>query len=108
MRLRLAGLAFRVLAIIVTCGAARAHDQWVDGTRVPIWVKTYCCGPEEAHLLDIGQVHRVAGGYRIDGLDRIVVPEHVYPSQDGQVWAFYNRGFGPNALVRCLFLPWSF
>ncbi|SEE49465.1 hypothetical protein SAMN05519104_6298 [Rhizobiales bacterium GAS188] len=108
MSRRLAGLAFRVLATIAACDAACAHDQWADGTRVPAWVKKYCCGPEEAHLLDVGQVHRVVGGYRIDGLEGLVVPERVYPSQDGQVWAFYNGGFGPNALIRCLFIPWSF
>ena len=52
--------------------------------------------------------HCSAGGYRIDGLDRVVAPWRVYPSQDGQVWAFYNGGFGPSALVRCLFIPWNF
>jgi hypothetical protein len=108
MRLNPAGLALCILAGITICGTARAHDQWTDGTRVPGWVKAYCCGVEDAHLLDIGQVHRVIGGYRIDGLNRVVAPWHVYPSKDGQVWAFYNGGFGPDALVRCLFIPWSF
>jgi hypothetical protein len=108
MRHRLVGLAVRLLASILACSAACAHDQWADGTRVPAWVKQFCCGAEDAHLLDISQVHRVVGGYRIDGLDRVVAPWRVYPSQDGQVWAFYNGGFGPSALVRCLFIPWSF
>jgi hypothetical protein len=108
MRHRLAALAFCIVAPALVCGAAHAHDQWADGTRVPAWVKQYCCGAADAHLLDIGQVHRVVGGFRIDGLKRVVPPERVYPSQDGQVWAFYNGGFGPDALVRCLFIPWNF
>jgi hypothetical protein len=108
MRLKFAGLALCIIASTLMHGTVLAHDQWADGARVPGWVKAYCCGVEDAHLLDIGQVHRVLGGYRIDGLNRVVAPWHVYPSQDGQVWAFYNGGFGPDALVRCLFIPWSF
>ena len=49
------------LAAAITVSPAPAHDYWIDGKKIPEWVKASCCGPADAHHLDPGQVHRISG-----------------------------------------------
>ena len=58
---------------------ASAHDVWADGSQIPVWVKSACCGKDEAHLLRPSQVHKVEGGYRIDGYPLIVPDTSALP-----------------------------
>jgi hypothetical protein len=69
---------------------AKAHDTWKNGVAVPAWVKASCCGPEDVHLLSPEEVHKVDGGYRIDGYPDLIPNDTVFPSQDGNYWAFYR------------------
>lgn len=92
--------------LIVLSLLTPVHDQWANNTPVPKWVKSYCCGPQDVHELDISQVHRVKGGWKIDGVDSLVTDERVFPSQDGEVWGFWTT-YGPITTVHCLFIPWS-
>lgn len=90
--------------------AASAHDVWADGSQIPVWVKSACCGKDEAHLLRPNQVHKVEGGYRIDGYPLLVPDTSALPSQDGNYWAFYQiYGFVDNkpqvSNIRCFFVP---
>ena len=89
---------------------ASAHDVWADGSQIPVWVKTACCGKDEAHLLRPSQVHKVEGGYRIDGYPLIVPDTSALPSQDGNYWAFYQIYGIVNdkpqvSNIRCFFVP---
>jgi hypothetical protein len=98
------------LALGLVAPAVSAHDVWADGSTVPIWVKSACCGKDEAHLLRPNQVHKVEGGYRIDGYPLIVSETSVLPSQDENYWAFYQiYGIVGNKLqvsnIRCFFVP---
>ena len=87
---------------------ASAHDQWADGSAIPAWVKSSCCGPADAHLLSPSDVSLQDDGWHIKGLGTIVRSERVLPSQDGQIWGFWNDADGPNAMVWCFFAPMSF
>lgn len=96
-----------LLLLLAYAGKAQSHERWANGSAIPAWVKSSCCGPADANLLDISQIHDVKGGYQIEGLDNIVPEDRTFDSQDGQVWAFYTPGT-PKAFVHCLFIPRSF
>ena len=89
---------------------ASAHRTWNNGLPVPEWVARSCCGPSDAHRLNPDQVHRVAGGYLIDGYPKTILDAQVLPSEDGEYWAFYSefvdadgaKGFTD---VYCFFVP---
>lgn len=84
--------------------SARAHDKWADGTAVPAWVKSACCGPNDVHMDP--HLVRTATGYIVDGHDKHEVPyDKVLPSMDGHVWAFYNPTLGADGYIYCLFVP---
>ena len=68
----------------------RAHDLWADGSPIPAWVSDYCCGVADAHRLTLKQIHRVEGGWRVDGYAHIIPDDRVLPSEDGDVWLFYR------------------
>ncbi len=90
---------------------ARAHDQWADGSAIPAWVKSACCGPQDAHVIDSGDVTGPdkQGFYHVKDVGNPVPGDHVFDSQDGQVWAFYNPYMPPkDRYVYCLFLSRSF
>jgi hypothetical protein len=97
---------------------ACAHDQWKDGAPIPSWVKASCCGPEDAHHLTPGQVHRYSDYYRVDGYHRPIPISVALPSQDGDYWIFYREKDGaPSANgagsdgqsgVYCFFVPMAF
>ena len=90
------------LALAYACGA-HAHDVWADGSTIPPWVKSMCCGPADAHRDDL--IDRIDGKTYVRGLENPVDEEKIFDSQDGHVWAFYNPGVGRYATVYCLFVP---
>ncbi len=76
------------LALFVT--AAHAHDNWDNGEPVPAWVKTACCGPNDAHHLRPEQVRRnAAGDYVVDIYPAPIPARLALPSQDGDYWLFF-------------------
>lgn len=97
-----------LLLFLLGLSPAQAHDQWAQGEAIPAWVKSSCCGPADAHLLDPGQVHMLHDGVHIDGLGTVVPYERVLPSQDGQIWGFWNPKLGADATVYCFFYSGGF
>jgi hypothetical protein len=92
---------------------AQAHDKWADGSTVPAWVKSKCCGERDVHHLQPEQVHKVDGGYLVDGHDGVIPLSQTDPSQDGDYWIFGSTvwsGNGPPKIgdVRCFFVPLSY
>jgi hypothetical protein len=81
----------------------QAHDQWADGSVVPAWVKSACCGPQDAHM-DPVLLHDEKG-WRVEGNDYVIADDKVLPSEDGHAWVFYVEHLAPNATIYCLFLP---
>jgi hypothetical protein len=98
-------IACAALALTYAQAPALAHDFWANGEPVPAWVKKSCCGPEDVHHLRPDQVHLLADGYHIDGLDVVVPEAKALPSPDGTYWAFWNPLLKPKPLVYCLFVP---
>jgi hypothetical protein len=83
-----------------------AHDTWSDGTPVPAWVKRYCCGPEDVHRLSMREIHRVEGGWRVDGYARFIPDHRVLISQDEYVWVFYRTNADQSqSEAFCFFIP---
>lgn len=96
------------LALLLALAApAHSHERWGDGSAVPPWVKSACCGPKDVHVIDSSTVHAVRGGYLIDGLILVIPEARTFDSLDGQTWAFFTAGT-PNAYVHCLFLVRGF
>jgi hypothetical protein len=106
---------FDMLRIIFSCfllastSPVWSHDQWADGSSVPAWVKSKCCGVSDAHHLRPEQVHQVAGGYLVDGHVGVIPLSQTDPSQDGEYWIFGVRVWTDNAetigQVHCFFVP---
>jgi hypothetical protein len=108
LRNTLARVLLAGILISIASGRSQAHDTWANGMKVPAWVKAACCGPEDAHRLDIGDVTEVKDGWKVDGLAGVVPRERVYPSQDGYVWVFYSPNY-PNAdHAYCMFIPMAY
>jgi len=84
---------------------AHAHDYWANGTKVPDWVKSSCCGQADAHALDPSQVQHKDGFWYVDGYPDPIPDARVLPSQDGHYWIFYATTSGP---VYCFFVPMEF
>ena len=105
-------LACLTLAIITGLAArpAAAHDMWANGDIVPGWVKSACCGPDDAHHLRPDQVHRVSDDYyMVDGYRYRIPARQALPSQDGDYWIFYrDEGAGGQSSVYCFFVPMGF
>jgi hypothetical protein len=102
--------ALPLLIALLTVTPASAHDQWADGSAVPSWVKSACCGARDIHQTTMDQVHEAPNGWwRVDGIGNLVPPDKVFPSQDGYVWVFYDPNVVPDARsVHCLFIVESF
>lgn len=101
-----------ILLVLTGSAAAAAHDSWGNGKPIPGWVLKSCCGLADAHRLRADQVHRVEGGYRIDGYPTIVYDAQVVPSEDGDYWAFYSEftdadGVRSVSSIYCFFVPMS-
>lgn len=94
------------LALFGGAPKARAHDMWADGSEVPGWVRSSCCGQAEAHVLGRDQYWIDAKGFHVKGLVMVVPIDQVLPSQDGKVWAFY-ADIGENATIHCVFYSGS-
>jgi len=96
-----------------------------DGTPIPDWIQSTCCGPRDAHKLRADQVHRRDNGrgdswWEVDGyygpqnsrnsgeLAHIPDAEEL-SSQDGNYWIFYaDYGLGGQSRVYCFFVPMAF
>jgi hypothetical protein len=99
--------ALAALAVLALAGRAQAHDAWADGTEVPAWVKSACCGPADAHILEPGDYSIDKDGFHVRGVDMVVPLDRVSPSQDGRVWAFYRKEMGSFATIYCVFYSGS-
>ena len=105
-----------VLAVCAFCGfwatiPVRAHDVWANNMVVPAWVKSACCGPQDAHIIDSSDVTGPDknGYYRVKDVGIAVPGDHVFDSQDGETWVFYSPAASPkDRFVYCLFLSRSF
>jgi hypothetical protein len=84
---------------------ALAHDAWSDGSAVPPWVKSMCCGEADAHQLADGEAWQESDGWHFRAVDAVVPDTSVLPSQDEHVWAFWNLAYGRAAPIYCLFIP---
>jgi hypothetical protein len=99
------------LAMLFAAVQAQAHEQWADGSAIPSWVKSACCGPQDAHVIDSGDVSGpdAHGYYRVKDVGIPVPGDHVFDSQDGSTWVFYAPNLPPSQrYVYCLFLSRSF
>lgn len=110
---RLAWVQLACVALALTGGLAAlpaaAHDVWANGDSVPGWVKSACCGPEDAHHLRPEQVHRVSDDfYMVDGYRDRIPARAALPSQDGDYWIFYRDDAGVQSTVYCFFVPMGF
>lgn len=93
--------------------------------QIPDWIKSTCCGPQDAHKLRADQVHRRDNGHgdewwEVDGYYGPQNPSssgvlaHIpdgeaLPSQDGNYWIFYaDYGPGGQSGVYCFFVPMEF
>ncbi len=96
--------------LLLSLGAAEAHDVWANGTPIPKWAKDSCCGLADAHHLRPDQVHRVSDEYyEVDGYYRRVAVADALPSQDGEYWIFYkDNPSGSQTGVFCFFVPMDF
>jgi hypothetical protein len=97
-------LAAAVL-IVAMSQPAHSHDVWADGSPVPAWVKTTCCGPQDVHMDP--PAHHEEDGWHIDGIETVIPDSQVLPSQDGHFWAFYVDGV-KSPQVYCFFAPMAF
>jgi hypothetical protein len=99
------------LALLAMClwsgSHACAHDVWLNGEKVPDWIKQACCGQAEAHVLGADEYSIDPDGFRVVGIDKPFPINQVLPSQDGKVWAFYPSGVGQNAVIHCVFYSGS-
>jgi hypothetical protein len=87
---------------------AAAHEQWADGTRIPAWVRTSCCGVADVHRLGMAQAKHIdeEGGWFVEGHHYIVPDYQVLPSQDEFVWIFYTTyADGVQSHSYCFFIP---
>ncbi len=101
---------FALVLAIAGGGSGRAHEVWADGTVVPEWIKSVCCGAAEAHHLTPEMVHRVDDGhYTVDGYRRRIPVWVAQPSLDGDYWIFYRDwGEDGQSPVICFFVPLNF
>src|SRR3954449_3494506 len=87
---------------------AGAHEQWADGTRIPAWVRTSCCGVADVHRLGMAQAKHIdeEGGWLVEGHHYIVPDYRVLASQDEFVWIFYTTyPDGVQSHSYCFFVP---
>lgn len=98
-------LAIACALTLALTGGAEAHSFWANGEPVPAWVVSSCCGPADAHHIAALAVHIMADGYHIDGLKTVIPMSRALPSQDGQIWGFWNAGNEPEPVVFCFFYP---
>lgn len=98
-----------LLVIVVNANQAQAHDTWADGSPIPDWIKSSCCGKADAHHLRPEQVHRISDDYyQVDGYLEPIPVSHALPSQDGDYWIFYRGEGKDESGVYCFFVPMAF
>jgi hypothetical protein len=99
-------LAILIFALTFASRKAHAHDSWTDGSPVPAWVKSSCCGPEDVHHLTARQVQAKSDGWHVDGYRQVLAYGKELPSQDGDYWIFYRElPDGSQTPVYCFFAP---
>ncbi len=114
MRQALHGVIWRIIVIAALWSAAtevQAHEKWADGTIVPAWVKSACCGPQDVHVIDSDDVTgpNKQGFYHVKDIDTLVPSDRVYDSLDGVTYVFYAPYLtAANRHVYCLFLSRGF
>lgn len=120
-----------ILFALLGIGLAHAHDHWSNGDPVPDWVKSKCCHSNEAVNLtkqfgvtakdvETRQEQVTRGGehgqraeigvvtvYHVKGFRPDTYSPGVYPSVDGDVWAFSDIPDNPKKSLHfwCLFVP---
>ncbi len=100
-----------MIGVFLWTNQAKAHDQWADGSAVPAWVKSACCGPQDVHVIDSEDVTgpNKQGMYHVKDVDALVPSDRVYDSLDGVTYAFYAPyGTAETRHVYCLFLSRGF
>ena len=106
--------ALRASSCAVAREAERSQQEADDDRRrtvTPAAQRSAAC-PDEAHRLRRDQVHKVAGGYKIDGYPLTIPDTSALPSQDENFWAFYKT-YGivddkPQvSSVHCFFVPFG-
>lgn len=96
-----------LIAVLALSSPAVAHNEWSNGGKIPDWVKSSCCGPNDAHHLRPEQVYDQGEYYVVDGYQGKIPHQAALPSQDGDYWIFYACP-GPNCSVFCFFVPMAF
>jgi len=99
-----------------------AYADPVTGA-IPPWIKSSCCGPQDAHRLRPDQVHRdEQGNWLVDGYASPIPDKQALPSQDGDYWAFWRDVYVCSSVgvctqpktaasqspVYCFFVPMEF
>lgn len=91
---------------VLSLPRASAHDRWADGSAVPSWVKTFCCGPEDVHHYAYDEVKVTPDGVVLPDYHKPVPLSRALPSQDGDYWAFFaTHANGEQSEIYCLFVP---
>ena len=77
---------------------------------IPPWIRSACCGAEDAHRLRADQLYRVSDRvWRADGYSQEIPDAKVEPSQDGYAWVFYaTYSDGSQGHPYCAFAPLAF
>lgn len=95
-----------LLVLLTGLGMARAHDRWADGSPVPAWVKSFCCGPADVHHYAYSEVKVTPEGLMLPDYHKPVPLSRALPSEDGDYWAFFiTYANGEQSEIYCLFVP---
>jgi hypothetical protein len=97
-----------VLALGLMSSSAQAHTTWANGDPIPLWITSACCGFADAHMLTPDEVSLQDDGWHINGINTVIPRDKVLPSQDGQIWGFWNPALGPDVPIYCFFAPMEF
>ncbi|HMN73099.1 MAG TPA: hypothetical protein PKA55_14640 [Rhodoblastus sp.] len=83
------GVPRRVLAsilLILGVSHARAHDFWIDGSKVDPVTKSFCCGAGDCRAMPKEMVKVERGGYRLLDTNELIPFLRAQPSPDGEYW----------------------
>ena len=78
------------IGLMLKVTPAVGHQQWANGSAVPAWVKESCCGPADAHHLNVEDVSFDGKEYHVRGYPWPIPAEKALSSQDGDYWLFYS------------------
>jgi hypothetical protein len=127
--LKISGILVTLALAVGFASRAHAHDADCKGRPLPESVRALCCGPAEAHKVDIRDLRQDGDGVWhivVDGMDFPIVHSQgpaiqPLPSTDGCNWVWYRRndpktgtwppdgsGTGSDLHFYCLRLVFSF